>query len=363
MTEGTTSFREQPFLRHAADFSADTWGEALSAADEGYSHQIVAPRLLAQHVHPTWAERCYLSVRLAPGLMLNAGRVVYPYAGERRAFVGVATADAQHVVYEAEPCGPRDDPDDPRVGPVAIEVVEPLRELRVRVDDSPLRVDMSVTMRGPVVPSSRNLIEVDGELVTDYMNFYQSGWWAGTISVGGAEHRIEPVAGMRDRGWGMRKHEGSPRRGFVLFAALEFAERTIWTLLYEKASGERVFTDGWLVDRDGVVDTVTAVDHDLRLEGGDVEGGSLLLGFASGARRRLDFEVDARIHLGPGGYSPRPDWPPRGYARYDLTDPVVVEQVRGQTDNGCTCALDGEPGHGFVETGIGAHARYGPGGD
>jgi hypothetical protein len=37
----------------------------------------------------------------------------------------------------------------------------------------------------------------------------------------------------------------------------------------------------------------------------------------------------------------------------------VLARIRGQTDNGCACTLDGEPGHGFVETGIGTHARYG----
>ena len=64
--EKLESYR-QPWLRHASEFAASTWAEAMSAADESYTHQLVAPRLLTARLDPTWAERTYLSARLAPG--------------------------------------------------------------------------------------------------------------------------------------------------------------------------------------------------------------------------------------------------------------------------------------------------------
>ncbi len=128
------------------------------------------------------------------------------------------------------------------------------------------------------------------------MNFYQSGYYEGTIEVDGRRYEIEPVAGFRDRGWGMRKHEGAPRRGFVLFAALEFADAAMWLLLYESASGKRQFTNGWLAGPDGIRDTVTALDHRLELDGTTLRSGALDLEFASGARRSLDVH-GRRPHL------------------------------------------------------------------
>jgi hypothetical protein len=354
--------RRQPWLQHGSEFTASTWAEAMSAADESYTHQLVAPALLAARLDPTWAERTYLSARLAPGLMFDAGRAVYPYRGDAKAFVSVSASGAQHAVRAVKAFAPGDDPDDPRVGEVSIEVVEPLRELRITTGapGAPMQVDLTFRARGPVVPSDRNVIEVGGEVVTDYMNFYQSGHYNGTIEVDGCRYEIEPVAGFRDRGWGMRKHEGAPRRGFVLFAAFEFADTAMWLLLYESARGKRHFTNGWLAGPDGIRDTVTGLDHELELDGTTLRSGTLDLEFASGGRRRLEFTVDGRIFLAAGGYTAREDWPPVGHSRYDTEDPEVVAMLDGQNDHGCVCALDGETGHGFVETGFGVHARYRP---
>jgi hypothetical protein len=352
----------QPWLQHASEFTPTTWAEAMSAADESYTHQLVAPRLLTARLDPTWAERTYLSARLAPGLMFDAGRAVYPYRGDAKAFVSVSVPGAQYAVRAVRDFAPGDDPDDPQVGEVRIEVVEPLRELRITNDapGGPMRVDLRFRARGPVVPSDRNVIEVGGEVVTDYMNFYQSGYYDGTIDLEGRRYEVAPVAGFRDRGWGMRKHEGAPRRGFVLFGALEFADTAIWLLLYESASGKRHFTNGWLAGREGIRDTVTGLEHQLELDGTTLRSGALDLEFASGARRSLEFTVDGRIFLSAGGYTAREEWPPVGHSRYDTEDSEVVAMLDGQNDHGCVCALDGEAGHGFIETGFGVHARYRP---
>ena len=137
----------QPWLRDASEITASTWAEAMSAADESYTHQIVAPRLLSARLDPTWAERTYLSVRLAPELMFNAGRAVYPYRGVSKAFMSVATGTAQHAVRAVETFAPGDDPDDPQVGALRIEVVEPLRELRLTHDARDSRFELDLTFR------------------------------------------------------------------------------------------------------------------------------------------------------------------------------------------------------------------------
>ncbi|MEN0011807.1 MAG: hypothetical protein AAGC46_00480 [Solirubrobacteraceae bacterium] len=335
----------------------------ITPADDRYHHQIVAPSVIVEHQVPAWAERCYHVLYVGDDLMMNFGRAIYPYDNRRTALGCAYVPGAVHAVREAGVFTSGEDPDAGRLGPLAIECLDPLKTFSLTLDGDrdQFAYDLTFTARGAAVPTDRNIIELKGELVTDYMNFFQSGLYSGTVWVEGREYTVKDRAGFRDRGWGIRKHEGAPRRGFVLFAAVEFAETTLYLLLYEAASGRRAFTNGWLVGVDGIVDTVETIDHDLDVDAAKlVTGGSIDLGFTSGTTRKLTFDVDNRTFLKAGGYAADLATVPQGYSKYDLSDASVVAWLNGQNDNGCTATLDGEPGHGLIETGIGTHVRYDP---
>lgn len=335
----------------------------LTAADDSYTHQLVAPSIVTDHCVPTWAERTYHVLFVEDDLMFQAGRAVYPYAGRRTAFGSVTTRDAASAVREKEEFELGSDPNRGELGPLVIEIVKPMEEVRLRLagDDIPISYDLTFRARHAAVQSDRNVIELKGELVTDYMNFYQSGFYDGTISIEGIEYQVDGRPGFRDRGWGTRKHEGSPRRGFVLFAALEFPESSLFLLLYETASGRRVFTNGWSVDENGVRDVVTGIEHRLTLdEIGLVTGGVLELDFESAGRQELTFEVRAQDFLAVGGYHAEQDRIPLGFTAYDLHDPETLDLLNSQNNHGCVCELAGVAGQGFFETGIGAHHLYKP---
>jgi hypothetical protein len=336
----------------------DQLRRSVSAGDERYHHQIVAPQLVTDHPQATWAERTYLTLHAGPDLMLNLGRAVYPYAGRRTAFACVRHGSDQHAVRQIEPFTIGEDPDRPDVGSLRIEVVEPLRELRLVLGapGDPLAFDLVFEARSPGIPTRRNLIESHGELVTDYMNFFQSGYYSGTIWIDGDPIELRRRAGFRDRGWGIRKHEGAPRRGLVLFGAHEFAAETLHFLLYETASGRRVFTDGWLLDADGITDVVVGAEHDLEQDGTLLKRGTIALEFSSGRRSELSFEIETVVFLAAGGYAAAVDRLPTGYARYEL--PRDLAALDGQNDCGGRWLLDGVEGHGLLETGFGTHPRY-----
>jgi hypothetical protein len=336
----------------------DRLRRSVSPGDERYHHQIVAPQLVTEHPRPTWAERTYLTLHAAPDLMLNLGRAVYPYAGRRTAFACVRHGDAQHAVRQIEPFVIGEDPDRPDVGALRIEVVRPLEQLRLVLGTpgDPLAFDLVYDARSPGVPTRRNLIETQGQLVTDYMNFFQSGYYTGTIWIAGEAIEVDRRAGFRDRGWGIRKHEGAPRRGLILFGAHEFASETLHFLLYETASGRRVFTDGWLLDADGITDTVVGIEHDLEQAGTLLKSGSISLQFSSGRRSEMTFEIETVMFLAVGGYAAEVDELPVGYARYDVA--ADLPRLDGQNDCGGRWVLDGVEGHGLLETGFGTHPRY-----
>jgi hypothetical protein len=335
----------------------------LTALDESYRHQLVAPAATTLHNEPNWAERCYHLLHLSDGEILHAGRAVHPHAGRRTAFAGFTDGRTQHALRVAEPFRLGDDPDDPQVGPLRIEAVRPLQEVRLVLDapDSRLAFDLTFEARFAPVATEPNRIEVDGRVVTEYMNFFQSGRYTGTVVVDGVERRVDGRAGFRDRGWGLRKHEGAPRRGLVVAAMCELPDRALYALLYETASGRRAFTNGWLMDRSGVVDRVASAEHDLTWDGTLLTGGSMRIGFASGAEHTLEFDVVGRLFLSTAGYTPDPERAAPGAEAHDVTRPEVVARLDGQNDNACVFRFDGEEGHGYVETGLGVHARYRPG--
>jgi len=334
----------------------------LTPPDESYTHQLVAPAAVTAHVDPAWAERCYYLVHVEDATILHAGRALYPHGGRRTGFAGVSTGVVQHALRLAEPFSPGDDPDQPTVGPLRIEAVRPLEEIRLVLDQPgfPLSFDLTFRARFPAVATSPNRIELEGRVVTDYMNLFQSGTYSGTVVIDGHEYALADRTGFRDRGWGLRKHEGSPRRGLVVASFCELPDRALYVILYETASARRVFTNGWLIDERGVVDTVSGAEHELRFEGTLLTGGRLALDFHSEAKRIVEFDVTGRIYLSAAGYRPPAQPATPGAESFDVTRPDVVQVLDGQNDNACRFRVDGVQGHGYVETGLGVHARYRP---
>ena len=297
--------------------------QPLTPADESFRHQAVAPALETAHVDPAWAERCWHLLNVGGGWVLGAGRAVWPHGGRRTAVAGLCTGATQLSLRLREPFAAGDDPDRADVGPVRIEAVRPLEEIRLVLDDPGFGLAFDLTWRARFAPvaTDRNRIERDGVVVTDYMNLFQSGLYSGVVRVDGEERRLDGRAGFRDRGWGLRKHEGTARRGMHVFCACELPDEALYVLLYETASGRRVFTNGWLLDASGLADTVVAAEHDLRLDGRRLLDGRLGVELASGARREVRFEAEGRLWMETLGYTAVPGRADPGAERWDVTDP------------------------------------------
>jgi hypothetical protein len=334
----------------------------LSAADEAYRHQDVSPVLNTAHLDTAWAERCWHLLNLGGGWVLGAGRATWPHGGRRTAVAGLNTGAVQLARRAQESFSHGQDPDAPQVGPIRIEATKPLQQVRLVLDDPELdfAFDLTYEARFAPVPTDRNTIERDGEIVTDYMNFFQPGLYSGWVRAEGEERRVERRAGFRDRGWGLRKHEGAARRGMHIFCACELGEESLYLLLYETASGRRVFTNGWVIAAAGVVDTVRDVEHAMRFDGLRLLGGELSVTLTSGSTRQVSVQAEGRVWMESVGYTAVPGRGDPGADRLDLTDPAVFDAYQGLFDNACRFRADGEDGYGFVEVGLGIHRRYRP---
>src|SRR6476646_847984 len=88
-----------------------------------------------------------------------------------------------------------------RIGPLTIDVVEPLRITRVRCDAADLGIDDDVTLtaRTAAIAEPRQTITAGTKTVIDSTRLTQWGTWTGRIAAGGSELPINQVYGTKDR--------------------------------------------------------------------------------------------------------------------------------------------------------------------
>lgn len=129
----------------------------------------------------------------------------YPNLGVTDAFLAVGTQDKHRVVRASRPLTDRADL---QVGPIRIEVIEPLTRLRVVCEDNDLGIEMDVTWTASQRPleEPRQYLRRQGKVVFDTMRFAQLGRWEGSLTAGGHTWDVTPDrwGGSRDRSWGVR---------------------------------------------------------------------------------------------------------------------------------------------------------------
>lgn len=137
------------------------------------------------------------------------------------------------------------------VGPISIDIVEPLNALRVRVDDNAHGIKADILFRGRIAPieEPRFIHRHGPRTFMDYTRLTQNGTYEGWIEVQGTRLEIAPetVRGTRDRSWGVRPiGEADPQQivppqmpqFYWLWAPLNFDDCTSFFHSSEDGSGE-----------------------------------------------------------------------------------------------------------------------------
>jgi hypothetical protein len=95
---------------------------------------------------------------------------------------------------------------DLEVGPIAIEVVEPLRRLRLKVEAPAqgLRADILFTARAAPIEEPRFVRRQGPRTFMDYTRLTQNGRYEGYIELDGTRESVSGWCGTRDRSWGVR---------------------------------------------------------------------------------------------------------------------------------------------------------------
>ena len=165
-----------------------------------------------------------------------------------------------------------------RVGPLTIDVVEPLRVTRVRADAADLGIDADVTFtaRTVALEEPRQTITAGTKTVMDSTRLTQWGTWSGRIVAGGNQIPIERVFGTKDRSWGVRPvgeptpaaPENALPQIFFLWAPINWDDCCTHFLCFERGNGDRFIGSQavlQLVDEDeptwGVDATARGIEH------------------------------------------------------------------------------------------------------
>jgi hypothetical protein len=154
---------------------------------------------------------------------------VYPNRGIVDAAFSVVRDGVQRSVFASGALGRNRDT---RVGPISLEVVEPLRTLRVVVADlDGVTADLVFDATTPMILDNHLRRTVGRAVVSDRTRVVQFGSWEGSFTVDGRTTACQPRdwLGVRDRSWGVRSAGTAAEAGpGAPSSTIYFA----WTLLH-----------------------------------------------------------------------------------------------------------------------------------
>lgn len=128
---------------------------------------------------------------------------VYPHLNIADAAFVVVRDGVETAVHASRWLGDRLDL---TVGPIRIEVVEPLQTLRILVDapEQGLKADVNFEGRAFPIEEPRFMRRVGTRAMMDYTRLTQNGRYSGWIELDGKRESVDGWIGTRDRSWGVR---------------------------------------------------------------------------------------------------------------------------------------------------------------
>ncbi len=183
------------------------------------------------------------------------GMAIYPHRGILDcAFSVVEQGGRQHCFY-----GSRRAPlerTDMSVGPFQIEIIEPMKRVRVVLEDnkSGVSCDLTFSARTASIQEGRQTLWSGARRVMDATRFDQFGRWNGVVRHPDGEIKVsdDMCFGTKDRSWGVRR-VGEPETGgapvmpggiFFLWAPLVWDDHISHAIFFDGPKGEALVREG-----------------------------------------------------------------------------------------------------------------------
>ncbi len=296
----------------------------LMGADESLSHQIVNTFATVSESDYSWTEKIWCSIALADGsVQADFGLGKYHNRGVIDGFAGVSRGHEQWTVRGSREL--RSAPEETAIGPIIYEVLEPLSQVRLRLepnDTQPISFDVVLSGVTPPFFEERNLVRNHrtNRVDVNVIRYHQGGWATGSITVEGETYNLgnENAFGFRDHSWGVRQGVGAAQTDLIgATAAVDRSEGAPkggmkWTpsffrrsdgSYYETAifitDGPWKYTSAYVNESDGGQQLVRSAEPHVRYDTHTrfVQDGELHLVMESGEERVIEFEA-----LGQSGF-------------------------------------------------------------
>ena len=317
-------------------------------------------------------------------MQLISGYGVYPNLGVKDAYVCVRHGTEQHVLRASDALD--EDRMTMNVGPMRVEVLEPLRKVRFVCDDERVGIDAVWSASVPVHDEAHHSARIGDRLMIEASRFVGLGHWEGECWAGDQRWELdrEQWTGTRDRSWGIRPVGEQPGPGrwsaelpsefYWFWIPLRFEEFSTMVILQEKGDGTRILNDavrlhplaaGRAAEQLGWPRVEVTYQPGTRLP----TAARVHLSERDGTPLTIDIEVLGSMPLHVGcGYGGDSDWGHgqwRGrnwveYQPYDLADPAIRARFPwGVIDHSARATFTDRDGRTHVGYGIFEHGTVG----
>lgn len=239
----------------------------LTRMDEFPRHQVggTFDSVVSDSVH--WNDGFYFTLGdESTGTQLYAAIRLYPNTDVIDGFACVVNGTRQHNARWSRRLRPAID--DIAVGPLRLDIVEPLTELRLSCGPNPYGISFDLRWQGLHAPflEDRIVRYSGGRKVYDRTNYDQCCDVTGTLTVAGTTVDVDPSTwvGVRDHSWGMGRTGGpaaesiapsrdrDPRRGFAMrqWTMVRMPDRVLFWQFHQQPDGSMDGLEAVVIPRD-----------------------------------------------------------------------------------------------------------------
>jgi hypothetical protein len=284
----------------------------LLGIDEYPYHQFTNTFAAVAGSDPQWNDGHYVTLCDAEGTVCLTSNVrLYQNNDVLDGFVCVRHDGKQHNIRVSRRLRPN--MDHLGVGPLRIELLEPMQVLRMVLEENPHEISLDVTCRTTAGPhlDPVEVTRVDGRLISERATYELTGECTGWVSVGGTRIELTSASFFRNHSWGCQPGRGGARSGaptpsrrlpgirqWMLFRMPDHGGYYFDDPRPRAASGQGAIMIG------GRSIAVRSVSHDLQFyDGGKrLRSGSIELIDDEGSARTYEVDDLGWVYCQGGGY-------------------------------------------------------------
>lgn len=344
----------------------------ITKGDDYPLHQTPEP-IAYTGANRNFYDRFFFNGYTADGSVFFAAAMgIYPYLNILDGAFSVVIDGIQHNVYGSKVL--HMERLDTHVGPISVEILQPLRILRLKCDDKKngVKADLTFKARCEAQEEPRFTRRNGSQVVMDSTRMTQNGTWSGWLEIKGKRIEVNETEyrGTRDRSWGIRgvgeadpqpNPQGGMAQFYWLWAPLNFDDFATLYHLNDDAEGVAWNRNGVVIPLldQGEAQTMAQVSSELKFFSGRRHAESALITFEQkdGKVSTIELTTQWNFYMRGIGYT-HPEWRhglyhgelATGYDEFVLDDVAAIDLHVQAFCQAKMCTPNGEfTGQGILE--------------